>query len=149
MKVFIDTNVILEYVLQREHYTEAKKVIAHCITAGYTMMISAGGFYTMIFIVDKFFRKELLKGREEARELTRVIMRKILDVFSVAEHNGESLILGIDDRTFCDLEDSCQYQLAQKEGCKLLLTFNLSDYPVEQATTLSVMTPQMFINTYM
>lgn len=112
-------------------------------------MMSAGGFYTMIFIVDKYFRKELLKGRGEARELTRVIMRKILDVFSVAEHNAETLITGIDNRTFYDLEDSCQYQLAQKEGCKLLLTFNLSDYPAEQATTLSVMTPQMFLDTYL
>lgn len=149
MKVFIDTNVILEYVLQREHYAEAKKVIAQCITTCDTMMMSAGGFYTMIFIVDKYFRKELLKGRGEARELTRVIMRKILDVFSVAEHNAETLITGIDNRTFYDLEDSCQYQLAQKEGCKLLLTFNLSDYPAEQATTLSVMTPQMFLDTYL
>ena len=28
MKVFVDTNVILDYVLQREHYAEAKAAIA-------------------------------------------------------------------------------------------------------------------------
>ena len=27
MKVFVDTNVILDYVLQREHYAEAKAAI--------------------------------------------------------------------------------------------------------------------------
>ena len=29
MKVFVDTNVILDYVLQREHYAEAKAAIAN------------------------------------------------------------------------------------------------------------------------
>ena len=28
MRVFVDTNVILDFVLQREHYAEAKQAIA-------------------------------------------------------------------------------------------------------------------------
>lgn len=59
MKVLVDTNVILEYVLQREHYAEAKQAIAQEISTQNTLLMSVGGFYTMLFVVDKYFRKDL------------------------------------------------------------------------------------------
>jgi predicted nucleic acid-binding protein len=34
MTVFIDTNVILDYVLRREHYAEAKETIVKLVAAG-------------------------------------------------------------------------------------------------------------------
>lgn len=48
MKVFVDTNVILDYILQREHYTEAKRAIAQEVAAQDTLLMSVGGFYTML-----------------------------------------------------------------------------------------------------
>ena len=129
MKVFVDTNVILDYVLQREHYAEAKQAIAAHLEAKSELLMSVGGFYTMLFVIDKYFRKDLHQGRQEAIEQTRNVMRKVLSVFSVAEHDNASLLHGIDDVNFTDIEDSCQYQLAVKHGCAKLLTFNTSDYP--------------------
>ena len=58
-------------------------------------------------------------------------MRKTLSVFTVAEHDNVSLLCGINDDSFCDIEDSCQYQLAVKHDCDCLLTFNASDFPVK------------------
>ena len=92
MTVFIDTNVILDYVLRREHYAEAKETIVKLVAAGDKMLMSVGGFYTMLFLVDKYFRKDLQKGRAEARELTRNIMRKVVKTFSIAEHDAENLL---------------------------------------------------------
>ena len=40
MKAFVDTNVILDYVLQREHYIEAKNVIAKLMAAKYELVFS-------------------------------------------------------------------------------------------------------------
>lgn len=57
------------------------------------------------------------------------MMRKVLSLFTVAEHDNETLLSGIDDVTYNDIEDSCQYQLALKHGCERLLTFNASDFP--------------------
>ena len=90
MRIFVDTNVILEFVLQREHYAEAKKVISESVTSGDELLISVGGFYTMIFLVEKYFRKEMQINRQEACNLTRNVMRKVLSVFIIAEHNAES-----------------------------------------------------------
>lgn len=129
MKVLVDTNVILDFVLQREHFVEAKQAIVQEIAAKDTLMMSVGGFYTMLFVVDKYFRKDLQQSRQAAIEQTRDVMRKVLSLFTVAEHDNETLLSGIDDMSYSDIEDSCQYQLALKHGCEKLLTFNASDFP--------------------
>lgn len=41
MTVFIDTNVILDYVLRREHYAEAKETIVKLVAAGDKMLMSS------------------------------------------------------------------------------------------------------------
>lgn len=130
MKVLVDTNVILDYVLQREHYAEAKAALVQEVASKSDLLMSVGGFYTMLFVVDKYFRKDLQQSRQAATDQTRDVMRKVLSLFTVAEHDNETLLNGIDDVSYSDIEDSCQYQLALKHGCEKLLTFNASDFPV-------------------
>jgi predicted nucleic acid-binding protein len=141
MKVFVDTNVILDYILQREHYTEAKRAIAQEVAAQDTLLMSVGGFYTMLYVVDKYFRKEFQQNHIVAVAQTRDVMRKVLSLFTVAEHDNTSLLNGLNDLAFHDLEDSCQYQLAVKHGCEKLLTFNTSDYPADTCKGLEIVAP--------
>ena len=148
MKVFVDTNVILEYVLQREQYAEAKRAIARVAELKGKMLMTVGGFYTMLFVVEKYFRKDLQQNRLDAVAQTRDVMRKVLSLFSVAGHNKSSLLRGINDIQYNDIEDSCQYQAAQKAGCEVLLTFNDIDYPVAEGAVSCVMTPQEFLDSY-
>ena len=42
---------------------------------------------------------------------------------------------------FKDVEDGCQYELAMKAGCTLLLTFNSHDFPSDDIGSVKVMTP--------
>lgn len=138
MRIFVDTNVILDYVLQREHFVEAKRAIAQAVASKDELLMSVGGFYTMVFLVDKYFRRDLHQSRLAAIEQTRDVMRKTLTVFTVAEHDNASLLNGINDESFGDIEDSCQYQLAVKHSCDCLLTFNASDFPVEASASVEV-----------
>ena len=129
MKAFVDTNVILDYVLQREHYIEAKNVIAKLMAAKYELLISVGGFYTMLFVVDKYFRNELHKNRLEARELTRNVMRKTLSAFDVADHDKKTLLMGVDELRFKDIEDTANTNLLRSMAVTYLL-------PLIQQTSL-------------
>ena len=100
----------------------------------------------MIFLVDKYLRKELgLSGVARLMAL-RQIMSNILKTIHVAEHDNESLLRGVRNIEFSDLEDSCQYELAQKIGCEYLLTFNTVDFPSFETDKLQVLTPQEYIN---
>lgn len=64
----------------------------------------------------------------------------------MVEHDKESLIRSVEDEAFSDLEDSCQYQAAYKEGCTLLVTFNNSDYKVNDDAPVKVVTPQELLD---
>ena len=53
MKVFIDTNVILEYFMHREKYEVAEKLLKELRNKHAQMFMSVGAFYTIHFIILK------------------------------------------------------------------------------------------------
>jgi len=149
-KVFIDTNVILDYILQREHGAEAKMVVAWLVENKVQMLMSVGGFYTMHYLIDKYLRQELQLDKPSRIIPLRTLLSLILQTFTVAEHNNASLLKGVMDPHYTDLEDSCQYQLALRAECEIFVTFDIRHFPqTEPQSPLSVMTPQQFIETYL
>ena len=58
MKVFLDTNVIPEFFLDREDGKTAGRLFALLQKQKHSLFMTVGSFYTMIFLVDKFLRKE-------------------------------------------------------------------------------------------
>lgn len=145
-KVFIDTNVILDYVLIREHGKEAKAVVAWLVDNQVPMMMSVGGFYTMHYLIDKYLRQTLQLDKARRDAPLRKLLSSILQTFTVAEHDNVSLLRGVSDSQYKDLEDSCQHQLALRSGCDILVTFNDKDFHPTEA--LQVVNPLQFINTY-
>ena len=144
-KVFIDTNVILDFILHREHWAEAKDVVAHFVENRTVMVMSVGGFYTMHYLIDKYLRKELHLDTATRIVPLRTLLTRILQTFNVAEHDNASLLRGVVAPQYTDLEDSCQYQLAIKSGCELLITFDIGHFPQTGDEVLRVVTPQAFL----
>ena len=146
MKVFIDTNVILEYTMERERAEIVDKLFDTLKIQEHQMLMSVGGFYTMLYVIDKFLKKEMHLDKDVRIKTLRSVMQRLLQSFLVAEHDNESLIRGISDADYTDLEDSCQYQLAQRAGCQVLITFNVSDYHNAQNSPVKILTPEEYIN---
>ena len=147
MNIFIDTNVILENFIIREDFNTAHLLFQRLQQEKHPLYMSVGSFYTMVFLIDKYLRKELELLGEERISALRQIMTKILQTEHVAEHDNESLLRGVNNIQFKDIEDSCQYELAQKVDCKILLTFNTSDFPTEDDAPVQVLTPQQYLDT--
>ena len=146
MKVFFDTNVIIEYLIQRERVDAVKRVIDRLVDGGQDLYMSAGGFYTILYVVDKYLNKELHLEKETRISVMRNMARVLLKDYHVAEHDNESLIRSIEDLHFADLEDSCQLQAAVSAGCQYLLTFNSKDYPSD--SQILVLTPEQFLDVH-
>jgi len=49
MKVFLDTNVILEYFTVREEYVTAQRLFERLHRDGDDLYMSVGSFYTIVF----------------------------------------------------------------------------------------------------
>ena len=149
MKIFVDTNVILENFLQRENYNVTHRLFDLLKKQEHVLIMSSGSFYTMVFLVDKYLKRERGMSGEVRLMALRQIMSGILKDIRVAEHDNESLLCGLNNPQFKDIEDGCQYELAKKAACELLLTFNTSDYPTNTELGVMVLSPLEYINTYL
>lgn len=148
MKIFVDTNVILENFLQRENYNVTHRLFDLLKKQEHVLIMSSGSFYTMVFLVDKFLKRERGMSGEVRLMALRQIMSGILKDIRVAEHDNESLLCGLNNPQFKDIEDGCQYELAKKAACELLLTFNTSDYPKNTELGVMVLSPSEYLNSY-
>ena len=145
MKVFLDTNVILEFFLRRENGDVAGWAFTKIKEQKHIPFMSVGSFYTILYLVDKFLRKERGLQGEQRLKVLRLLMSNILSFINIAGHDNASLLKGISDKHYKDIEDSCQFYAAQKAGCEILLSFNDADYPVSDDIIPRVMTPLAFV----
>ena len=143
MRIFLDTNVILENFLAREDYSTAHALFQTLQGQKHDLCMSVGSFYTMIYLVDKYLRKVIGLTGDNRVTMLRKMMSNILQTVSVAEHDNESLLRGIRNEAIKDVEDGCQYELALKAGCALLLTFNSHDFP--SGGNVTVLTPAEYL----
>ena len=108
MRVFLDTSVILEFFIEREDVRTAAQLFNRLKDEKAEMYMSVGSFYTMLFLIDKYLRKELGLTGEVRIATLRSLAVKIVKAISVVEHDNESLLRGVEDMQFKDIEDSCQ-----------------------------------------
>lgn len=83
---------------------------------------------------------------EERLLALRQIMSSILKDLHVAEHDKASLLRGLNNLEFKDIEDGCQYELAEKIPCELLLTFNTADYPLDKESSVKALSPEEYLD---
>lgn len=142
MNVFFDTNVLLELLLEREHFDEAKNVADLVDRGKINGYISGLAFDTIIYVLDLCFKK---KGMD--KESRVLILRRTLNVllgkFEVVGVSNEILRQAVADSNFDDIEDSCQRQFALYSNCEFIVSFNKKDFAGVKSP-LSVMTPNEF-----
>jgi predicted nucleic acid-binding protein len=131
-KVFVDTDIALDLLSQREpHYAAAAKLFTLADKGKLSIYISSLSFSNLNY---------LLTRQYDARE-----SRRILNSFKVLVK-----VLPVDDKIielalsskFADFEDAIQYFAAIEQGIKILLTRNTKDYSLAK---IAVLTPEAYL----
>ncbi len=127
MRVFLDTNILLDVLLNRPGLVEeSEAVILRCETAGDPMFIAWHGLATAYYL--------LRRGRTEAEAIREV--DKILAWARVADaedaHARNARTPG-----FSDFEDALQYVSAEACTAHCIVTRNVADFTNSQVTVLS------------
>jgi len=125
MKVFLDTNVILELFIEREDVRTAAQLFKRLMEEKAEMYMSVGSFYTMLFLIDKYLRRELGLTGDVRIATLRSLALKIVKAISIAGHDSESLLRGVENIQYKDIEDSCQHEAAVAKGCDCIITYNV------------------------
>ena len=122
-KILIDTNVLLDYLLERESFFEdAKEVVLSCVDGKAKGCIAAHSIPNMFFILRKDY------SAKERRE----ILSTLCSIFDVEGIDKAKLLSGLANEDFTDFEDCLQMECAKSYGADYIVTRNVADYSVSE-----------------
>lgn len=127
-RIMIDTNVLLDYLLEREPFFEdAKKVILSCIDGKAKGCIAAHSIPNMFFILRKDY------SAKERRE----VLLNLCKIFDIEGIDKAKLISGLANEDFSDFEDCLQMECAKSYEADYIVTRNTSDYTTSEVRAIT------------
>jgi predicted nucleic acid-binding protein len=133
MRVLLDTDVILDFLLERKPYFEAATELLEL-----NAQEKYRGYVSSITPINVFYLGRKSIGAEKARQGIADLLTA-LEVCPVT-HSTLSTALSL---PFRDYEDAVQHSSATASGLDAIVTRNLKDY---QKATLPVFSPTEFLN---
>ena len=122
-KILIDTNVLIDYLLEREPFFEdAKDVILSCADGKVKGCIAAHSIPNMFFILRKDY------SAKERRE----VLSNLCSIFDVEGIDKAKLLAGLTKEDFSDFEDCLQMECAKSYGADYIVTRNIFDYSTSE-----------------
>lgn len=145
MKIFLDTNVVMDYLASRGEVESVNYIFKQIEDGVHSAFISVGSFYTITYLTEIFLKN---KGFEKAERIQRLrdTLDSLLGYINVVGHTKAQLLKGIRDMEFQDIEDSYQYQAALVANCECLITSNIKDFKDLDSPLIDIVTPGEFCN---
>ena len=132
MKLFLATNVMLDFLGEREpFYLSSAKIATLADKRKLTINVSALSFATVSYFLTKY------EGVNKAKEK----LRKFKVISEICELDELIIEKGLNS-DFSDFEDSLQYFSALRAECDIIITRNGKDFKKSQ---IPVMTPDEFL----
>ena len=131
-RIFIDTNVMLDFLGERNPFYESiAKIATLAEKEKLTLIVSPISFATVNYFLSKF----------ENSKIAREKLRKFKIISKICSLDEQTIEKGLNS-PFADFEDALQYFSATESECDLILTRNGKDF---KKSLLPIMTPDEFI----
>lgn len=133
MKVFVDTNVILDLLAKREDFFEdSMKIFSLADEKEISILVSSLSLVNTHYILH-----DVMKLKE-----ARSILGKFKVLVSCCSLNDKMIELALNDSKIKDFEDAIHHFTALEADCKILISRNKKDF---KHSSLSVMSPKEFL----
>ena len=123
MKIFLDTNIFLDFALDRGQADEAEHILNAIESGQFTAYVADITLVNIAYVARK---------QKESNKRLLYFITKHFTVIG-AENREFEQALALDNR---DLEDNVQVVLAEKTTCQMIITNDLS-FPKEKITVIS------------
>lgn len=119
MVVLIDTNILLNYLTNREddYLEQSIKIVEMCAKGECIGYIAFHTLSTLWYVLRKRSDKE-----------RRDNLRDICEIFNVASASQKEILDAIDKDSFFDFEDCLQDKCAKEAGADYIITCNIKDF---------------------
>ena len=148
MKVFLDTNIFLEYFERRREYQAVDKLLSAVEDGKLKAVVSVGCVYTLAYLVRVELKRQGIHRPEQTLRL-RSTFNTVMSMVTAVGLSHKQLSQGINDLAFDDVEDSFQYQCAIQNKCDVLVTINLRDYANADTAKMEILSPAEFVEKFM
>ncbi|GAB3639830.1 type II toxin-antitoxin system VapC family toxin [Spirosoma arcticum] len=135
MTIFLDTNVVLDWLLDREDTfaQEATDLFLAAEQSRITIYVSAGSLYTIAYVLHRAGKRG---------EALRNALSSFLALVAVPTANRDTFVKANQLTDISDLEDAFQYQTAlSNPAIQYLVTGNTKDFRLTDQSRLPVITP--------
>ncbi len=132
-RLFIDTNIMLDFLGERKPFYEAIAKLATLADKGIvTMVVSPITFATVNYLLSK----------NESQQIAKEKLRKFKIISEICKCDGFTIEKGLNS-SFNDFEDSLQYFCAVDSNCDILITRNGKDF---KKSLIPVLTAEEYLN---
>ena len=139
MTIFLDTNVILDWLLNREDTfaQEATDLFLAAEQSRITIYISSGSLYTVAYVLHRAGKRG---------QALRNALSSFLALVEVAIADKDTFARANQQTDISDLEDAFQYQIALSNPViQYVVTGNTKDFRLTDQSQLPVITPAEMI----
>lgn len=135
MKLFLDTNVVLDLILKRKPFFEdIAKIVFLYETGKCELVTSSVSFVNCNYILGRNIKKEKVLDNLK-------ILRLICKIIDVTQSDIDTSL----NSNFTDFEDGVQYYSASRNDCNYIITRDKKDYINSEIPVLS---PTDFLKIY-
>lgn len=136
MAVLIDTNILLNYITNREdkYLNESIRIVELCALGKPNGYIAFHTLSALWYV--------LRKKRDKER---RNNLRDICMIFSVASASQEEIIEAIENDSFADFEDCLQDKCVKEAGADYIITVNEKDF---ENSEIEAINPREFLDKF-
>lgn len=132
-RLFLDTNVVLDLLGEREpFYDSAAKITTLADKGDIDIVVSALTYSTVYYLLSRFEDKKQVKEK----------IRKFKVIANTSDLTDRIVDKGLESK-FSDFEDALQYYCAIKMECKILITRNCKDF---KESEIPVLSPDEYLN---
>ena len=133
MVLLIDTNVILNYLLNRDEkdLEESNIIVKKCATGEFAGYIAFHTLPTLWYVL-----------RKKDDKIRREYLKTICEIFTVASASQEEIFDAIENAEFADFEDCLQDKCAKDVSADYIITCNIRDY---NNSEVKAITPSDFV----
>jgi predicted nucleic acid-binding protein len=131
-KLFLDTNVVIDLLGEREpFYDPVARIVTLADKGKIQIVVSALSYPIVFYLLSRFEDKEAVKEK----------IRKFKVIAETADLTDKIIEKGLASK-FNDLEDSLQYYSALEMDCNILVTRNGKDFKTAE---IPVLTPVEYL----
>lgn len=136
MRAFLDTNVLIDVVMDRQPWVNDALVLFELANQGKLSLVAADlSFINIAYITRKMLSKaDLYTLLTDLREFVKVI------------EMGEAIIDNAIKAQWNDMEDCAQYYTAKREKADCIITRNTKDFSLSD---IPVLTPDEFLHSFL